>query len=173
MGTIVSTLQPTAQVYRTPSIGGDPGEIPLLPPGGQAFALVSTNSTPQTTRIYTRTGTLVTAVTGKGIVWMDDNRLLTYDSLSTPSGQLFSATGSSLGTVNLPAMGNVNVVGTDGLYSTVQNSIYSVTTGNVTWTGSFPAALDGAFGDNNSRLGSVASGYVVYLSGHEVIAEPH
>jgi len=169
---IVRTLQPAAQVYKSST---DPSEVPLLAPGGQSFALVTSNRFPVTTRIYKRDGTLVTAVAGTGIVWMDDNRLLTIELLlsgpTTYQGHLFDAMGNSLGDVPLVPMGNVNVVGTDGVYSTLQNSIYSVTSGNATWTGSFPATLGGQFTDVGARLGSVAGGYVLYLSGHEVIAE--
>ena len=169
---IVRTLQPAAQVYRSST---DPGEVPLLAPGGQSFALVASNRSPVTTRIYKRDGTLVTAVAGTGIVWMDDNRLLTIEVLfsgpTTYQGHLFDAMGNSLGDVPLVPMGNVNVVGTDGVYSTLQNSIYALTSGNATWTGSFPATLGGQFTDVGARLGGVAGGYVLYLSGHEVIAE--
>lgn len=169
---IVRTLDPPAQVYRTPAIGSfDPGEIPLLAPGGQVFAMGGTNSSPSTTRLFTRAGTLVTTVAGRGIVWMDDNRLLTIDAPGAPQGHLYDALGNPLGNVALPQMGNVNVVGTDELYSTAQNSIYALPTGNVVWTGSFPASLGGQLADTSARLGTVAGGYVLYLSGHEVIAE--
>jgi hypothetical protein len=58
-------------------------------------------------------------------------------------------------------------------YVTDDNSIYSITTGAKTWTGSFPASLGGFNRDEDPRRGSVAGRYVVYASGHEVIGEPY
>ena len=177
-GAYVATTQPQAQVYQTSSINGDFPEIPLLAPGGQRFAMVGALS--PGTRIYKRDGTLVTAVTGNGLVWMDDNRLLVFQNVNTPTAHnefhLYDGNGASLGAgVTTPAIsiGNVKVVGTDGVYATGDNSIYSVTTGAKTWTGSFPASLGGFNGDDDLRRGSIVAGYVVYQSGREVIAEPY
>ena len=176
MGTFVVSPQTSTLVYRTTDLDGP--ELPLLAPGGQLFAIVGAVS--PGTRIYKRDGTLVTAVAGQGLVWMDDNRLLVIEQVNTPTSHnelhLYDGNGVSLGagvTTSSPGMGNVKVVGTDGVYATSDNSIYSVTTGAQTWTGSFPASLGGFNRDDDPRRGSVAAGYVVYPSGHEVIAEPY
>jgi len=176
-GAFVVTTQSQATVYRTPSIGGDYPEYPLLAPGGQHFAIVGAFS--PSTRLYQLDGTLVTAVNGQGLVWMDDNRLLVFESVTTPTAHnelhLYDGNGLSLGTATTASlsMGNVKVAGTDGVYATDDNSIYAVTTGAKAWTGSFPANLGGFNRDQDPRRGSIAGGYVVYPSGHEVIAEPY
>lgn len=50
---------------------------------------------------------------------------------------------------------------TDLVYDPSQNTIYSLTTGKATWTGSLPSA----------GLGAVTASHVVYESGSKIVAE--
>ncbi len=87
---------------------------------------------------------------------------------------IYSPAGVALSTPALPEVGNnytytgnIQTVTSDTIYDPASNSIYSLTTGQVVWTGSLPG-LPGFSGS-----GAVAGPNIVYESGNFVIAEPY
>jgi hypothetical protein len=117
-----------------------------------------------------KNGTLVTAVPGSGIGWIDNDRILVnqYRQVYRPVAEtvyvnaaIFSSAGVQLDTLPLPMLKSIQTVTSDSVYAPNSNAIYSLTTGEPVWTGSFLS----------SGMGAVAGSYVVYLSGHSVLVE--
>jgi hypothetical protein len=116
-----------------------------------------------------KNGTLVTAVPGVGIGWIDNSRILANRYSSTQAGMqyagatIYDSTGVTVSTPALPELKSIQTVTSDQVYDPSHNAIYSLTTGQPTWSGSFP----------NSGLGAIAGSYVVYESGHSLVIEPY
>jgi hypothetical protein len=117
-------------------------------------------------------GSLVTAVAGVGIGWIDDGRILVNQYSGTPSStgsSIYSAAGVLLAAPALPELKTIQTVTTDSVYDPSHNAIYSLTNGQPVWTGSF----------GGSGLGAVAGSYVIYQSGapyqpgHSIVLETH
>lgn len=135
-----------------------------LSPDGTLAAICCDADTGNT--LIFRNGTQVASVVGEGIGWIDNDRLLA----TTDQGDvIFSAAGTQLATVALPNFQAFQTVTSDTIYVPRLNAIYSLTTGNPTWTSPYHADGDGA----HWQAGAVAGSYVVYESEGNVIATPY
>ena len=114
--------------------------------------------------------TLVTAVPGVSVVWIDNNRILVNQYVLVGSMSqtiqyggctIYSSAGVELATPSLPELNSIQTVNSDSVYDPSRNAIYSLTTGQPIWTASFPS----------SGVGAVSGAYVVYESGHSVVVE--
>jgi hypothetical protein len=146
---------------------------PDLSPDGTLIALHTTGNTgPQTnaTNIY-KNGTLVTAVPGWSIGWLDNGRLLaiTNDSRNNYTGSvIYGPTGTVLANPPLPAnIDEFDVVTSNSIYSPLLNEILSLTSGAPTWASGNPLLTDG-----QSRS-AIAGSQVVFTSGALVLAQPY
>lgn len=129
--------------------------------GGQA-ANPSTN--------IIQNGTLITAVPGAGVGWIDNTHLLAnqwipqfYGNYVYGSSTIYSSTGQVLGTPPLPEIVQFQDVSSDSIYVPQQNSIYSLTTGQPLWTGTYPS----------SGIGAVSGSLIVYESGTSIVIESY
>jgi len=143
-----------------------PGSPALSPDGTLAAVPDGEPSSISAARIY-KNGSLVGAVSGFAVGWIDNNRLLADIYVYTPRGLMYSgakiydAMGAELATVALPIMSRFTPVSTNQIYSPDYNAIYDLTTGGQVWKSSAPGSTEG----------SVAAGLVVSLDGHRVLAE--
>jgi hypothetical protein len=157
----------------TQQSGESPLSAPiLLSPDGTLVAAYAPSSPnpPSATNIF-KNGTLVTAVPGVAVGWIDNNRILVNQYVISASGLgprsiydgciIYSSTGVQLATPSLPELKSIQTVNSDSVYDPSHNAIYSLTTGQPTWTASFPS----------SGVGAVSGAYVVYESGHSVVVE--
>jgi hypothetical protein len=140
-------------------------------PDGTLIAAAAGAQAPGTaTNIY-QNYTLTTAVSGWPVGWIDNSRLLTNTyraTIESPNGAysnaaIYSSSGSVLATPTLPELWSLDAVTSDSIYSPFRNSIYSLTTGDL------------SFGDGNVVTspdvgGALAGSYVVYSSGAMVVA---
>ena len=155
--------------------GADASSLePDLSPDGTLIALHTTgNAGPQTnaTNIY-KNGTLVTAVPGWSIGWLDNGRLLavTNDSRNNYTGSvIYGPTGTVL-PANPPIPANVNefdVVTSNSIYSPTLNEILSLTTGAPIWASGNASLTD------NPNQGAIAGSQVIFTSGPLVLAQPY
>jgi hypothetical protein len=121
-------------------------------------------------------GTLVTAVPGFPIGWIDDARILVNQY--SPTGDLtvgytgaaiYNSAGVKLSTPALPELKSLQTVTADSVYDPSHNAIYSLTTGQPIWTGSF----------GGSGRGAVVGSDVIYQTGgssnpgHTIVLETH
>ena len=74
---------------------------------------------------------------------------------------IYSPTGTVLSTPPLPAIGFFQTVSPGLIYTQDSNTIYSTSTGQATWTSTYP------YGGN----GATPGGYVVFASGARVVAQ--
>lgn len=145
-----------------------PAPILLSPDGTLADVYSGGNGASYATNIF-KNGTLVTAIQGVAIGWIDNNRLLVNQYANTSTGTQFSgaviydATGAKVAATALPELKSIQTVTSDSVYDASHNAIYSLTTGQPTWTATYAG----------SGLGAVAGAYVVYESGHSIIAETY
>jgi hypothetical protein len=138
-------------------------------PDGTLIAAAGGPQAPGTgTNIY-QNFVLTTAVSGWAVGWIDNSRLLANIYLSTidspqgaySSATIYSTTGAVLATPALPELHNLETVSTDSIYSPYRNSIYSLSTGALT------------FGNGNVVLppgGALVGNDIVYPSGALVVA---
>jgi hypothetical protein len=146
------------------SIGGTPSAPIYVSPNGALIAVSTDTNSPgpdSITNIY-KDGVLAGAVPGFAIGWIDDGRLLVKNYVVVrPSGQKFTGctiydgSGVKLGAVALPELREFQTVTPDLIYSSTTNSVYSLTTGEATWTSPLPLG-------NASGPGAVAGSYVVF-----------
>lgn len=136
---------------------------------GTKVAVSNSKSTASATNLYNR-GTLVTAVPGWAVGWLDDSRILvnsytlTHTSPVTYSGStIYSSSGSKLGAPPLPELQSLQIVSADSVYDPGSNAIYSTTTGMATWTSASPS----------TGVGAVAGSNVVFASGSQVLVQPY
>jgi hypothetical protein len=142
-----------------------------LSPDGSLIAVSLSPIGTVTTDIY-RNGTLVTATPGWAVSWLDNTHLLVQNSGGTTgAGPVPGYTSSVIVdqsgvTTSTPAPHDFEdpfqVVGPDSIYVLQQNSIFSVSTGETTWSTATPS----------SGVGAVAGSYVVFVSGNQVISQP-
>jgi hypothetical protein len=150
--------------------------IPVLfSPDGTLIA-ASNASAPIPTaaaNIY-QNGTLVGAVSGAPVGWIDNNRLLVdsyaaneaCDCFLYSASTIYSPSGSVLSSPALPAFTSLQTATPNTVYSNEYNVIYSLTMGASTWTGTPPANAP-------NSLGAIAGAYAVVVSGTQVRAEPY
>ena len=140
-----------------------------ISPDGTLVAV--TNGVPPsiTSTIY-QNGTQVAVVPGIGVGWIDNGRLL-VDAVGSQGyigTTIYSPTGAVLGTPPLPQLQSIQPVTSDTVYVPSRNAIYSVTTGQTTWTS--PYLPDSGV---QQGIGAVAGPYVVFESEGRVIAVTH
>lgn len=157
-----------------PSIWSDTGSYgdPIrLSPDGTLIAVTQAYDSIQgyVTKIFLN-GSLVTAVPGAAAGWIDNNRVLVNQFAIPKAGlappytgsTIYSSAGAALATPSLPQLDNIQTVTSNSVYDAKSNAIYSLTSGQSTWTGTYPS----------SALGAVVGSNVVYQSGHSVVVEP-
>jgi hypothetical protein len=122
-----------------------------------------------TTNIY-RNGTLINAVVGLPVAWLDNDRLLVSKYTVAPPQQptyagalVYDTTGATLATLaSLPEIRDAQVVSATVIYSPKLNKAYSVVTGAPTWTTP----------ETSSSMGAVAGSQVVFATGTQVFIKP-
>jgi hypothetical protein len=148
---------------------GDSNPILLSPDGTLIAECNVPGSNSSVTNIF-KNGTLVATVPGAAVGWIDNNRLLVnqYIQILRPFLEdgyggctIYSSAGAPLSTPSLPELKSIQTVNSDSVYDPSHNAIYSLTSGQPTWTGSFPS----------SGVGAIAGLNVVYESTHSVVAE--
>ena len=142
-----------------------------LSPDGTMTAVTS-GTLPSTTVTIYQGGTEVASVPGVGVGWIDNGRLLVdgYSGQNSYSGStIYSNTGAVLATPPLPELKSIQPVTSDTVYAPIQNAIYSLTTGQATWTSLYLPD----FGNSGNGLGALAGQYVVFESEANVIAVPY
>jgi hypothetical protein len=167
MGTQAST--PIWSDMFQPSSTGDPAPMQLSPDGTLIAAGTGSRSSSVATNIY-RNGTLITALVGWPVAWLDNQRLLASKysgSVNSPTytgAVVYDTTGAILATLaSLPDIRDAQVVSADVIYSPRQNKTYSTTTGAAIWT--TPEA-------GTAWKGAVAGSRVVFASGNQVLIKP-
>jgi len=146
----------------------------LFSPDGALFAAFTNPQNPQGTANIFQNGTLVAAISGTPVGWVDDNQLLVDNYVGNAGCNCFlyngttiyGPTGTSLSTPPLPSFTTIQTVAADTVYSNEYNSIYSTTNGAVTWTGTPPSST-------SNSLGAVAGGYAVIQAGSQIVAEKY
>jgi hypothetical protein len=140
-----------------------------LSPDGSGVAVSNNLSATSGTNIYSN-GTLVTAVPGWVVGWLDNNRILVNNYMmmngAMPqylSSAIYSSTGAKLAAPALPQLLSLDVVSADSVYDPGSNAIYSTTTGMTIWS-SASATL---------RVGAIAGANVVFASGSQVLVQPY
>ena len=180
IGRVTGTLSGSAWSYArqvTPITGGsatwsDTGNSNpiLLSPDGTLVAEYNYAGYSSSVTSIFKNGTLVTAVPGAAVGWIDNNRILVNQYVLVDSRMgtvqyggctIYSSAGVQLATPPLPELKSIQTVNSDSVYDPAYNTIYSLTTGQPIWTGSYPGSV----------VGAVAGAYVVYESGHSVVVE--
>jgi len=116
-----------------------------------------------------RNGSLVTALSGFPVGWIDNGHLL-VDTYSIPEGVpvytgcgVYDGSGRSAGTCGLPEVTEFQpLTSSDSIYAVNRASIISVSTGSVLWMSADPASLS---------TSAVAGNRVVFISGTRVLAQ--
>lgn len=110
-------------------------------------------------------GSLVTAVTGFPIGWIDDGHLLvnTYAQQYTGCG-VYSAAGQKTGPCALPEVTAFQSLTADTIYAVNLAEIVSISTGDVNWTSADAIS---------PSTGAIAGNHVVFVSGEQVIAQAY
>ena len=140
----------------------------LLSPDGTLIAVNNDTFYESTVVTIYQNGQQVTTVSGVAVGWIDNGRLLVNNyTAPSPDGRtylgctIYSSTGQVLATPQLPELLNIQPVTSNTVYAPNQNAIYSLTTGQATWTNPDSGTSPG---------GAVAGPYVVYESEGQVIA---
>jgi hypothetical protein len=110
----------------------------LSPSGARVAAATGANYSASTVANIYDAGVLVSAVDGYPLAWLDENRLLVnrFDANGrTLGGEIYDVGGTLQGSPPLPALGRVQVLSGDRIYSPELNTIYSTTTGAALWAG--------------------------------------
>jgi hypothetical protein len=165
-------------------------DIALSPDGTLVAASTAlpnniTVNSPPVTNIYLN-GTLSTAVSGWAVGWLDNQRVLVQTFAAQGSEGLISGTGTEIvnssGTVLaiIPTPSSKTPIGgirslqpiapstgtsPTSIYSSTYNTIYSLSSGAVTWSSGSPY--------NSLSGGAVAGSSVVFESGNLILAEPY
>lgn len=137
----------------------------VLSPDGTLIAANQPSSL--TVNIY-RNGNLVATVPGVAVGWLDNNRVLINQytvgrQLQYNGAGIFDPLGVELGTSSIPELSIMQVVSSDLVYNPVSNVIYSLSSGQPVWTGTYPLEKE--------TRGAVSGSYVVYQSGHRLLVE--
>ena len=167
----VTTIHGGSVIWSDNETNGDGTIDPiLLSPDGTLIAVTTDAPSPTSVTNIFQNGTLVTAVAGYPVGWIDNNRLLVDQYTAYGQGfqrysgcTIYSAAGVPGATPSLPVLKSIQTVNSDSVYDPSHNAIYSLTTGQPIWTASFPG----------SGVGAVSGAYVVYESGHSVVVESH
>jgi hypothetical protein len=147
----------------------------LLSPDGTLAAVTECTRPTSVVNVY-QDGQLVSAVTGVGVGWIDNGRLLVNNYSYQGNGDypvysnctIYSPTGTALATLSLPELKSIQPVTSDSVYSPQKNAIYSLTTSQATWTS--PYLPDSNLALPGGGVGVIAGSYVVFESQGRVIA---
>ena len=154
---------------------------PVLSPNGMLVASSPAESATASSNIYSN-GTLVTAVTGQALGWIDDNRLLVQTYINPPQSNplllegngtiIFDAAGNELGTTPFLGLFPFQVVSAANgtIYQIETNTILSLTSGATVWA-SASLAASGTY--PRDLGGGVTSQQVVFAAGSLVLAQPY
>ena len=141
--------------------------FPLSPDGTLIAGSSGVPGPFSTTNIYKK-GQLLTAVPGVGIGWIDDDRLLVNNYTAGEPHEIvylncaiYSSAGVKLATPALPDIESFQTLTADSVYSPSWNSLFSLTTGQATWTNPYAGTQLGA--------SAVAGPYVVFQLGSKVV----
>lgn len=147
------------------------GETPiLLSPSGRRVAFSSGYATPGSVTNLYQDGALVSAVAGRAVGWIDEDRVLVnvyaatgfYGTTTFVGAEVHDATGALLTTLALPELTGFQTVSAKAVFSPSQNAILSLETGATVWAG-----------HQTSRLGAVAAGRVVHPVGPYLVSEAY
>jgi hypothetical protein len=128
-----------------------------------------------TTNIY-KNGTLVTAVPGWTVGWLDADRILVNNygtfagdpAVNYLGASIYNSSGMKLADLTyphlLPELDTFDVVSVDSVYGPALNAIYSLTNGTPIWTSASPILYNS---------GAIAGSNVVFASGHEIVSQPY
>jgi hypothetical protein len=204
-GTVLGQTLTNGMQQVSPPTGGSPSysiPVPGLPGGAQVEGppqlLLSPSGTllansPVGDPYYTPTpdnanfganiyqsGTLLTAVSGWPVGWIDDTHLLvnTYqpdywvDTTTDYVGcTIYNPTGQISGTCALPSVLSFQIVASDVLYALNLNAIVSISTGATLWMSG--DAVNPPNVTNSTYVSALAGKYVVFASGARVLAQAH
>jgi hypothetical protein len=163
-GSVIWSDTPTTPGTNLPGVASI-----LLSPDGTLSDAYGGGSGPTYATNVRKNGTLVDAIPGLALGWIDNNRILVNQYANSSDGTIvqytgaaiYDSTGTKIATPALPELKGIQTVTPDSVYDPSHNAIYSLTTGQPTWTGASPG----------SGLGAVAGSYVVYESGHRIVME--
>jgi hypothetical protein len=162
--------------------GAAAGAVEISPDGTLVAAANGANI--PTTTIYTN-GAVTTAVNGAVVGWLDNTRLLANEfaeGTSLPGGpyyagaNIFSASGTNLGSAPIPQIQSFQVLTSDSIYSPNTNTIMSLTTGATLWASAETAYVDPTcfeFGSECRTAGVITGSHVIFSSGALVLAQPY
>jgi hypothetical protein len=144
--------------------------VPIrLSPDGTKVAVSNNKSATSGTDLYSN-GTLVTAVLGWVVGWLDDSRILVnsytldnYGRLTYSGSTIYNSSGTKLSAPPLPELQSLQILSADSVYAPGSNAVYSTTTGMATWTSASPS----------TGVGAVAGSNVVFASGSQVVVQPY
>jgi hypothetical protein len=144
-----------------------------LSPDGTLIAVSNAKDQTAETNIY-RNGSLATVVPGWAVAWLDNTHVLlnnysyTFTSPVYAGSTVYDSSGVMVSAPTLPELGTngaVQVLSADSVYDPTLNSIFSVSTGQPTWTSASPLAP-------RPPAGAVAGARVVFVSGSLVLTQP-
>ncbi len=171
----VSGITPASNVIWSDTQGSETfdleAQVRLSPDGTLIAAETGTGVVSDGANIL-KNGVLTTAVNGWPVGWLDDNRLMTniYDPNAPHTdaspyrhAAIYDATGAVVATSPIVELHEFQALAADSIYSDEKNSIFAVSTGDVTWTSD----------DVTRGKGAVAGSYVVFSSGARVLALSH
>jgi hypothetical protein len=135
-----------------------------------------------TSKIY-QNGTLITAVPGKAVGWLDNSRLLvdnTIPGISLAGTTIYNSAGTKVATTPLLTISaqydsgvplsplQVVSASANTVYETATNTIVSLASGNTLW------ASGNMFGPPDyGTAGAVTGSQVIFVSDNLVLAQPY
>jgi hypothetical protein len=147
----------------------------LFSPNGTLIAIMDGAEFPSNSATIYQNGQQVATVPGAAVGWIDNGRLLVNQYTRTTSGDsyysgctIFDPTGVVLANPPLPELGGIQPITSDTVYAPNRNAIYSLSTGQATWTSPYPP--DSGNNAGISWIGAIAGPYVVFESEGRVIA---
>lgn len=198
LGQVIGT-SPPCTTEAGPTTGGaaifsnDGCGLILVSPNGTLFAtstgLGASMANPNPGTDILQNGSVLTAVTGLPIGWIDDGHLLvnTFAETTGAGGgtavyagcNVYSPSGQSTGPCALPQVTSFLPVTADTVYAPIVGEILSVSTGTVSWasgdlvSNSRPPLLPGSpqYSGGPPIPGAVAGHRVVFVSGAKVLAQ--
>ncbi|MFZ0392557.1 MAG: putative Ig domain-containing protein [Terracidiphilus sp.] len=162
------------------SLAPSPSGTVLLSPDGTLAALnVLTVQTTSMQSNYSfsvpiyQNGQLIATLGDVAVGWIDNGRLLLNQYVPNPQDAyavvysgctIVSPTGATVASCSLPELQSIQPVTSDEVYVPNQNTIYSLTTGQATWTSPYPPDPPWISG------GAISGPYVVFEWQGQVIA---
>jgi hypothetical protein len=157
---------PTIWSDSLPSQIWDLGLAIHLSPDGTLIAVSGGPPDPNSGTRVIKNGTLITAVPGEAVGWIDDNRLLADNYVPTlgySGSAIYDSTGVKLASPSLPELKEFQAVTSDLIYSPYLNTIFSLPSGSPAWKSTIPAYI----------VGAVSGPYVVFLSGNRLLVDSY